>query len=111
MIAPITPTQRRAIVKNITAACKDINKLNETGYKFIMGCSGFIAHYNRAGFIDAHSEPGSLQNDIEASARNNQYRNFTAGDQNAEYYFSKRDTYNAILGQFCADYYAANYPN
>ena len=105
MIKPITPTQRASIAKNIAAACKDITKLNKTGYEFISGCSGFIAHYDRAGFIAEYDQLGSLQRDIEANARSNQWRNFTAGERNAEYYFSKRDTYNAILGQFCADEY------
>lgn len=102
MLKPLTPTQQARIVSNIVDACRNIEKLNETGYKFIMNCSGFIAHYDRHGFIAAYSEPGSLQADIEANARANQWHNFRKGENNADYYHSKRDTYNAILGRFCA---------
>lgn len=105
MLKPLTDIQQTRIVNNIVAACRDIEKLNEPGYKFIMNCSGFIAHYDRHGFIAHYSEPGSLQRDIEENARFNQWHNFRAGEENAAYYHSKRDTYNAILGRFCAAEY------
>jgi hypothetical protein len=99
---PLTDIQQTRIVNNIIAACRDISKLNKTGYDFINMCSGFIAHYNLEGFKAHYSEPGSLQRDIEANARFNQWRNFRKGEDSADYYHSKRDTYNAILGRFCA---------
>ena len=101
-MTPLTPTQQKTIVRNIVAACKDINKLNGTGYKFLNLASGFIAHYDLHGFKAHYSEPGSLQRDIEANARANQWNNFRPGERDADYYHSKRDTYNAILGHFCA---------
>jgi len=94
---PLTEKQQAAIVKNVIAACKDITKLNAAGYDFLYLCSGFIAHYNRAGFIDYYSEPGSLQKDIQDNARWNQWTNFRAGEKDADYYHSKRDTYNRIF--------------
>ena len=102
---PLTATQQARIVNNVTAACQDITKLNKTGYDFLYQASGFIAHYDRGGFIAHYSEPGSLQADIEANARQNQWHNFRKGEQNADYYHSRRDTYNAILGRFCAAKY------
>jgi len=105
MLKPLTDIQQTRIVNNIVAACRDIEKLSEPGYKFIMNCSGFIAHYDRHGFMAHYSEPGSLQRDIEENARFNQWHNFRAGEENAAYYHSKRDTYNAILGRFCAAEY------
>jgi len=97
MLKPLTPAQQKTLARNILTACRDISKLNGPGYRFISGCSGFIAHYDRAGFIATYEEPGSLQRDIEANARFNQWQNFRPGEQNADYYHSKRDTYNQIL--------------
>lgn len=102
---PLTATQQARIVNNVIAACRDIEKLNKTGYDFLYLCSGFIAHYNLNGFKAYYSEPGSLQADIEANARFNQWHNFRPGERDAEYYHSKRDTYNQILGRFCAAEY------
>lgn len=102
MLKPLTEREKKNIARNIIAACRDIEKLNGTGYRFIMNCSGFIAHYDINGFKDAYSEPGSLQRAIERNAKPNQWANFRPGEQNADYYHSKRDTYNMILGAFCA---------
>ena len=105
-MTPLTDIQQTRIVNNVIAACRDITKLNKTGYDFLYLASGFIAHYNRAGFIGHYyGKPGSLQADIEANARQNQWHNFRAGEQHADYYHSKRDTYNAILGRLCAAEY------
>lgn len=105
MLKPLTDIQQTRIVNNVIAACRDINKLNKAGYDFINMCSGFIAHYDINGFKAHYSEPGSLQADIEANARANQWHNFRKGEPRADYYHSKRDTYNAILGRFCAEQY------
>ena len=102
---PLTDIQQTRIVNNVTAACRDISKLNSTGYNFLYLASGFIAHYDINGFKAHYSEPGSLQADIEANARANQWHNFRKGEPHADYYHSKRDTYNAILGRFCAAEY------
>jgi len=97
MIQPITPAQQSRIVSNVVAACRNIEKLNATGYKFISLAAGFIAHYNLHGFKAAYSEPGRLQRAIEEQAKYNQWHNFRKGEENADYYHSKRDTYNAII--------------
>ena len=105
MLKPLTDIQQTRIVNNVTAACRDISKLNKTGYDFLYQANGFIAHYDLQGFKAYYGEPGSLQADIEDNARGNQWHNFRKGEQNADYYHSKRDTYNAILGRFCAAEY------
>ena len=104
-MTPLTQTQQVNIVRNVLAACKNIDKLNRTGYQFLNLASGFIAHYDLSGFKSYYDEPGSLQRDIEAFARQNQWSNFRTGERDADYYHSKRDTYNKILGQFCANEY------
>ena len=90
-----TDRQCILIVNNIVAACKDINKLNKTGYDFINIASGFIAHYNLHGFIDEYDEH-SLRADILFNKANNQWDNFHPGEENYEYYMQKKQIYNAI---------------
>lgn len=85
------------IIKNVIAACGNIEKLNKRGYDFLYQCSGFIAHYNLHGFIEYYRDH-SLAEDIQANYLQNQWRNYRAGERFADYYHSKRDIYNAILG-------------
>jgi len=49
-MTPLTQRQKQLIAKNILAACKDITKLNKTGYDFINVANGFIAHYDLQGY-------------------------------------------------------------
>lgn len=95
-LSPLTARQMNLIANNVLAACADITKLNKTGYNFLYLASGFIAHYNLNGFKDYYEEPGSLQTDILRHQEKNQWGNFRVGEQNAEYYHSKRDCYNLI---------------
>lgn len=85
------------IIKNVLAACGDIEKLNKRGYEFLSGCAGFIAHYDLEGFKDYYRD-NSLVADIEANYEQNQWRNYRTGERFAAFYHSKRDIYNAILG-------------
>jgi hypothetical protein len=100
-MTPLTNRQKQLIAKNILAACQDITKLNKTGYDFINVASGFIAHYNLAGFVGYYSEH-SLQADIERNAKPNQWFNFRKGEPYADYYHAKSDCYNMILGGIVA---------
>lgn len=89
------------IIKNVLAACGNIEKLNKRGYNFLYLCSGFIAHYDLEGFKDYYRDH-SLVEDLEANYSQNQWRNFKEGEKHADYYHSKRDIYNAILGNLLA---------
>lgn len=91
----LTETQKRAIVKNVVEAAKDITKLNKVGYDFLYLANGFIAHYNLFGFI-GYYEDGGLVDDILRNKRQNQWSNFHKGEENFEYYMSKKDVYNRI---------------
>ena len=95
-LTPHTERQKTLIVNNVVRACSDITKLNGTGYKYINLCSGFIAHFNRYGFIDYYSR-NSLRDAILTNARNNQWRNFRLGDGDYEYYMAKAEIYNRIV--------------
>jgi len=95
-IAPISEKDQALTVKNVLAACKDIHKLNKRGYNFLYLASGFIAHYNLLGFIDYY-EYNSLANDIKLYASMNQWNNFRPGEENYEYYMTKKAVYNKII--------------
>ena len=96
MLIPYTEKQKSLIVNNIVKACDDIEKLNGTGYKFIYLASGFITHYNLAGFKDHYSRY-DLKQDILDNVSMNMYNNFREGDQNYHYYKSKADIYKKIV--------------
>jgi hypothetical protein len=107
-MTPLTQRQKELITKNVLAACKNIEKLNKTGYNFLYLASGFIAHYDLEGFKAYYSEH-DLQDDIERNARSNQWNNFRQGERDADYYHAKRDCYNMILGGFAAEEFVAKY--
>lgn len=98
----IDTRKQKLIVANVLKACKDIEKLNKTGYDFLYQCNGFIAHYDINGF-KAYYADHSLIDDIEQNARANQWNNFRPGESHYEYYMSRREVYNAILGAFVAN--------
>ena len=98
-LTPLTERQKTLIVSNVVKACRNIDNLNKTGYKFINLCSGFIAHYDLYGFISAYSQPGSLKRDILNYAGQNQWNNFRPGERDYEYMMAKKDVYNRILAQ------------
>ena len=98
-ITPLTERQKSLIVNNIVAACKDIKKLNKTGYNFLYLCSGFIAHYNLGGFISAYDYPNALVRNIMSNVRVNQWNNFSPSDPDYAYMMSKKDVYNRIVAK------------
>lgn len=95
MLELISEKQVTLIVDNIVKACKDINKLNKTGYNFIYLASGFITHYDICGFID-HYSFYSLKTDILEFKIQNQWNNFHPGEKDYEYYMQKKKIYNMI---------------
>lgn len=107
-MTPYTQRQQQLIVSNVLKACKDIDKLNRNGYDFLYLSNGFIAHYDINGF-KAHYSEHSLQRDIEDNARSNQWNNFRPGERDYEYYMSKKEIYNKILGALVAEEYLATY--
>ncbi len=97
----LTDKEKQLIIKNILSASKDINKLNKRGYNFLYLASGFIAHYNLAGFKAYYTKEGfgfdnDLKTDILEYKQFNQFNNFKAGDSNFDYYISKKQVYNTI---------------
>ena len=104
-MVPFTERQKTLIVNNLFEACKDIERLNNTGYKYIHLCSGFIAHYNRHGFIGHYSD-NSLALDILENSRFNRWEwwsSFGADEKDYEYYMSKKDIYNRICNRIMTE--------
>lgn len=95
-MTPLTERQKTLIVNNVVKACKNIEALNKTGYNFLYLASGFIAHYNLYGFIEAYRD-GSLRREIIANKNFNQWSNFREGEKHYDYYMSKKDVYNRIV--------------
>ena len=96
MLKLLTQRQEVLIYNNVIRACEDITKLNSSGYKFLNLCSGFIAHYNRYGFIDHYSH-NSLEDNILRNADYNKWSNFRPGDRDYEYYRQKAEIYARIV--------------
>ena len=95
-LAPYTEHQQTMIVNNIVCACEDITVLSKMAYKFIHVCSGFIAHYDLHGFKAYYSEH-NLKRDILQYVNENKYNNFRPGDDNYDYYMSKKNIYTRIV--------------
>lgn len=96
MLTPYTERQKSMIVSNVLKAVKDSTKLSQQGYKYLYLCSGFIAHYDRHGFIAYYREKGKLFFDIIEYQRWNKWENFKPSDTDYQYYQSKADIYNRI---------------
>jgi len=99
MLKSLTKRQKTLIVNNVVSACKDINKLNKTGYNFLYLASGFIAHYNINGFKDFYSDNNSLRQEILLNLKQNMWTNFTTRDRDFHYYMDKADVYRRIVEQ------------
>jgi len=97
-IAPLTERQKSLIVNNVVKACSNINALNSTGYKYLYLANGFIAHYNIDGFRDYYTRKDLLADILEYEEQNT-WRNFMPGQDNYEYYMSKKDVYKRICSK------------
>jgi hypothetical protein len=86
--------EEQRIIRDCVKAANSIDALTDKAYRFLNLSSGFIAHYNKFGFMDYYREPGSLKRDI--LAHQNQWGNFRPGERGYEYYIQKKNIYNAV---------------
>lgn len=98
MIEPISEIQKNKIIKNVLAACVNIDKLNKTGYDFLYQAIGFIAHYNIEGFKGYYLDR-NLRAEILYHEPTNQYLNFHPKDRYYAYYRSKAAIYKKLAGE------------
>ena len=68
---PYTEKEMQTTIKAIVTACKDISKLKDKAYKYIILMSGFIAHYDIEGFKITYENRDLKQEIIESITRYN----------------------------------------
>jgi hypothetical protein len=95
-LEPFSVEEEQKIIRDCVKAANNIETLTDKAYRFLNLSNGFIAHYNKFGFMDYYREPGSLKKDILANQRNNQWGNFRPGERGYEYYMQKKNIYNAM---------------
>jgi hypothetical protein len=95
-LEPFSVEEAQRIIHDCVKAARNIDNLTEKAYRFLNLSSGFIAHYDRSGFMGHYGEPGSLKKDILTHQNHNQWRNFRPGERGYEYYMQKKDIYNAV---------------
>lgn len=96
---PLNRSQTIRIVNNVAKVIKtgNIELLSKQAYNYLYLCSGFIAHYNWAGFKDYYADTATLKADILANEESNKWRNFRPGEKDYEYYHAKALCYDAII--------------
>jgi hypothetical protein len=97
-LEPFDVGEEQRIIRDCAKAARNIDGLTDKACRFLNLSSGFIAHYNKFGFMDYYREPGSLKKDIPARQNHNQRENFRPGERGYEYYMQKKNIYNAICG-------------
>ena len=86
MLKPLSEEEASRIVKNILEACKDIQHLSRDGYRWISLRAGFIAHYNREGFISDYQLSSNLRDNILAYEKANTFCHRKERDRDYPYY-------------------------
>jgi hypothetical protein len=99
-LEPFSVEEEQRIIRDCVKAGRNIDDLTDKAYRFLNLSSGFIAHYNKFGFMDYYREPGSLKKDILANQNRNQWGNFQPGERGYEYYMQKKNIYNAVCDCF-----------
>jgi len=94
----LTAKQENAISGNVikTIETGDIRELTKAAYNYLYLCSGFIAHYDGAGFCAHYQNTEDLRRAILRHKSDNQWLNFRPGEKDFEYYRQKAKIYNAI---------------
>ena len=93
-----TEKQKKLIVNNVVKCINNNNMdiLTKQSYDYLYLCSGFIAHYNRYGFIEYYKRENLLK-DILMNFRYNQWDNFRPNEKDYSYYMEKKEIYNSII--------------
>jgi hypothetical protein len=95
-LEPFNAGEERKIIRDCVKAADTIETLTDRAYRFLNLSSGFIAHYNKWGFMTHYRKPGSLKRDILTCQNHNQWENFRPGERGYEYYMQKKRIYNAV---------------
>jgi hypothetical protein len=95
-LAPFSPEEEQKIIRDCVKAARNIDDLTDNAYQFLNLSNGFIAHYDKFGFMEHYREPGSLKQDILTHQSHNQWGNFRSGERRYEYYMQKKQIYNTV---------------
>lgn len=97
-LKPISKGVMRNIINNLLYECYHggLEKLNPSAYNFLYLANGFIAHYDRFGFIAEYKNIHNLYIDILKYEKDNEYRNFSSKDKDYDYYMKKKEIYVLI---------------
>jgi hypothetical protein len=95
-LEPFNVEEEQKIIRDCVKAARNIDDMTDRAYQFLNLSNGFIAHYDKYGFMDYYREQGSLKRDILACQNHNQWGNFRPGERGYEYYMQKKNIYNAV---------------
>jgi hypothetical protein len=95
-LIPCSPEEEQKVIRDCVKAARDIKSMTDRAYKYLYLAGGFIAHFNKLGFMEHYEEPGSLKKAIFEYQRENQYNNFGPKDDGYDYYMQKKKIYNTI---------------
>jgi hypothetical protein len=95
-LEPFSIEEKQKIIRDCVKAVGNIDTITDKAYRFLNLSNGFIAHYDKWGFMDYYQEPGSLKRDILTHQKHNQWDNFRPGERGYEYYMQKKKIYNTV---------------
>lgn len=107
MLTPKTDKQADAIVKSLDRCSKKgLEYMSNDLYDALYLASGFIAHYDKAGFIDYYENFEALAREIMRNTSNIS-TNYREGEKDYEYYAKKAEIYKKLF-DLCSDYFRSS---
>ena len=103
MTHSLPPEKASRIKGNIVEACRDITKLSLEAYRWLHLRAGFIAHYDREGFIEEYQTCQNLRDNILANLIHNTSCNRSRKDRDYPYYLQQCEIYQQIVERLLAD--------
>jgi hypothetical protein len=95
-LEPFGIEEEQNIIRDCVKAAENIEAMTDRACRFLNLSSGFIARYDKWGFMGYYREPGSLKQDIPANQKNNRRDKFRPGERGYEYYMQKKNICNAV---------------
>jgi len=96
MLKPCNIDEEERIIRDCVKAARNIETMTDRAYHFLYCSNGFIAHYDKYGFMEEYRDPGSLKKAIFYFQMDNQNNNFHPNDDAYDYYMQKKKIYNEI---------------
>lgn len=103
MLHPLEPEKASRIVSGVLEACRDITRLPMESYRWLHLRAGFIAHFDRDGFIEEYQSCQNLRDNILANQIHNTSCSRSHKDVDYPYYLQQCEMYNEIVEKLLAD--------